>query len=374
MIVNKIAVRVLAAGLVTVSLIGLFMASGCHSGKSEPPKVMLSPGSSSSVIAVTKYAGSEACASCHKSEFDSQSHSNHAFTMRAANRNSLGNLSPPLGPIAGTPYSIKEEKGEFTIVSTGHDIASAKLQYALGSGVANITFVGSIGKSSLVEFRMSYNPGHKKWYITPGQETNDNLELGAIHERGVARKCLLCHASAIDSVTNYPIDKHIGVGCESCHGPGSSHVDAMRKNPKDTNLQILQPTKSTPHEINNACGVCHRSIKDIPLKGLDAVNTVRFQPYAIEISPCFRKSGGALSCISCHNPHNNSSTDLHQYEQVCLSCHNPTAAAKNKLCPVNAKDKCIGCHMPQRRVLPGTKIPLTLTDHLIWAVRGKSAH
>jgi len=137
------------------------------------------------------------------------------------------------------------------------------------------------------------------------------------------------------------------------------------------NLQIQNPGKLTPHEVNMACAKCHRSIDDISLNGLDAVDTPRFQPYAIEISPCYRKSGNRLSCITCHDPHTDASTDLQHYEKVCLSCHNASVDHTQKSCPVtiNPAGGCIGCHMPQRRVLPATRIPLTMTDHLIWAYK-----
>ena len=107
---------------------------------------------------------------------------------------------------------------------------------------------------------------------------------------------------------------------------------------------------------------------DLTPGALEANSTARFQPYGLEMSPCFKKSAGKLSCVTCHNPHRNVSTDHRAYEKICISCHSPTAAPYMP-CPVNAKDKCVGCHMPKEAVFPGTSIGITMADHLIWAYR-----
>lgn len=344
--------------------LSLVVASGCRvRPKALPPATPISTTASQS----SAYAGSFACRECHKSEYETERHSHHARTLRPATLKSLGKDAPPTGQIEGTAYSVKEADGEFIFTSSGTGVGSAKLEYALGSGIANMTFVGRLTDNGLTEFRLSYNPSIRKWFLTPGQETSDDLELGTAHPAGTSRQCIQCHCDAQEPGTNRPIQGSLGVGCESCHGPGARHISTIRNGTQTANLAILNPGKTSPHEINMACGKCHRTIDDVSLTGLAPVNTARFQPYAIEISDCYRKSGNRLSCITCHNAHTDASTDINRYEKVCLSCHNSIAGSK--VCPVNPRQKCIGCHMPQKRVLPGTSIPLKMTDHFIWAYR-----
>jgi hypothetical protein len=44
----------------------------------------------------------------------------------------------------------------------------------------------------------------------------------------------------------------------------------------------------------------------------------------------------------------------------------------HKVCPVNPRGKCIGCHMPSRQVFPRSGINVSMADHLIWAYRDRN--
>ena len=107
--------------------------------------------------------------------------------------------------------------------------------------------------------------------------------------------------------------------------------------------------------------------------------TQRFQPYGLMQSPCFQKSGDRLSCVSCHDPHTNVSTDRRTYEKACLNCHGVPASlhpdsktsVQSKPCPVNPREKCVECHMPTRKVFANSTLPIAMADHLIWAYRKK---
>jgi predicted CXXCH cytochrome family protein len=143
------------------------------------------------------------------------------------------------------------------------------------------------------------------------------------------------------------------------------------KSGKGADLKMDDMSSWGAAKINAVCARCHRSIDDITLDGEDAILTGRFQGYALELSPCFKKSGDRLSCVTCHDPHTNVSTDRRYYEKICLTCHAPSATGHNKVCPVNPKELCIGCHMPQRPILTERQVPIPMADHLIQAYRSK---
>ncbi len=310
------------------------------------------------------YTGSVACKPCHPAEFSAQSGSHHANTLHTAATLEQSGIAPPTGPIAGTPYYIEKRAGEYRFCSIlpGKRALSAPIEYALGSGIANITYVGQTSAHSLVEFRMSYNPGQHRWYITPGQETFADLELGAKHLPGIARRCVACHSDAVSPSSRRPVPGGEGVRCEACHGPGGAHV-ANRSGGSVKN-DIVGWKQLTPHEKNQRCGTCHRNSSDIALAGLDSINTARFQPYGIELSKCYKTTGGGISCVTCHDPHTDASHNRASYAAKCNSCHG--TLPNQKKCTVKPTGDCIPCHMPQRKVLPGTEIPLTMTDHRIW--------
>jgi len=199
-------------------------------------------------------------------------------------------------------------------------------------------------------------------------------ELGSVHDIETSRTCFLCHSVALQAGTSRPDPHLLGVGCESCHGPASAHIAAART-PGATEFYMEKIGQWGAKRINELCGRCHRTADTVNLGGTESAMTQRFQPYGLMQSPCFQGSGDVLSCLTCHDPHTNASRDERRYEAACLSCHaaakgsaSPaTAAGHPTICPVNPKDRCIGCHMPPRKVFPFSKLPVYMADHLIWA-------
>ncbi|HLJ55756.1 MAG TPA: multiheme c-type cytochrome [Chthonomonadaceae bacterium] len=288
--------------------------------------------------------------------------------MRSATRSALGSLAPPAGLIDGGPFEIAEDRDVLRFQRAGRPADGLDLQAALGSGKYAITYIGECEQESLTEARMTYMPARRAWCDTPGQGVTANLRVGEKHEMGIARKCILCHAVTLGQGSLLPAPEFQGVGCESCHGAGAAHVAAMRAGGKGA-LAIDDPRKWQASPINAVCSRCHRSLNDVPIFTEDAGQTARYQGYGIELSACYRKSGGRLSCITCHNPHANAPTNVRSYDRACLSCHGATIVNHAAPCPVQPTGGCVPCHMPKRNVFPDQHIPIAMADHLILARR-----
>jgi hypothetical protein len=151
-----------------------------------------------------------------------------------------------------------------------------------------------------------------------------------------------------------------GIDCERCHGPAAHHLAALRLDFPDP--AIARPKRAAGPQRDALCAQCHRAPRGFPD---DVPDFVRFQSPTLARSRCYVESGGALDCVTCHNPHRDAATEPAAYEGICLSCHGsqagkPTIPARS--CPVDAAKGCIRCHMPRvPEVIPHT----AYTDHFI---------
>jgi len=81
---------------------------------------------------------------------------------------------------------------------------------------------------------------------------------------------------------------------------------------------------------------------------------------SIALSLCRRQSGGALSCITCHDPHvdPDPAAKADDYRARCVACHAPKSARHYP-----RQRDCTACHMP--RVESADITHTVVTDHRI---------
>jgi DmsE family decaheme c-type cytochrome len=133
-------------------------------------------------------------------------------------------------------------------------------------------------------------------------------------------------------------DKHgfKGKACESCHGPGSNHVQTLSA------ADIRNPAKLSPAETDRTCLACHRN-----------------QPTTsgrLEAS----HARNAISCTACHSVHAHGPQGLvvrkpADVNTQCEGCHIDVKASfaqpfKHRI-PENAMT-CVDCHNPHGTFKP----------------------
>lgn len=365
---NKFYLRPLYGILIGFFLLLLILAGGCNSHKQTPFVA--------SIAVAPTFVDEHRCESCHSEIYKNHSHTRHSATLRVATTEVLGADAPPVGAIPNTPYVIKRSGNRFSFSTKTDEGKSNLIDFALGSGKLAMTYVSVHEDQTLTELRMSWYPSVKKWFITPGQESMTDSNAGYRHDSPTSKSCILCHASNLPDKSLTPTASSMGVRCQSCHGPASAHLEAVKSGSADIKMEKLGTWKAT--QINELCGKCHRSDSQVGNSGNDITMTQRFQPYGLSQSKCFQKSGDTLTCMTCHDSHARLSKDESGYVKACLNCHNGTdrqlpdkTLMKSVICPVNPKDKCTGCHMPTRKVFPISELPISMADHLIWAYRKK---
>src|SRR5262249_39231230 len=120
---------------------------------------------------------------------------------------------------------------------------------------------------------------------------------------------------------------------------------------------IQNPKRLSAGELNLFCGACHRKPPEAG-EETDWSNAwnIRHEPDYLSHAACFRKSNGALSCLTCHEPHAPVNESAAAYDKRCGTCHQ---MVKHRTAV--AGRACVGCHMPQGSVTP----QLRFTHHWI---------
>ncbi|HEU4751943.1 MAG TPA: multiheme c-type cytochrome, partial [Armatimonadota bacterium] len=279
--------------------------------------------------------------------------------------------------INNVSYDTSVEGGQCVLTATaGQRKAKVTAQFAFGSGSRGVTYVGSYLQQP-VELRISHysRAGRQgRWEFTPGQPLGARPQTPVGRVLGIEdqKECFLCHSTAlVMDQTGVDTDHSIlGIGCETCHGPGRAHVEAVRR--KDPELHIPRLSRMREQLSTRLCGQCHRNPES---KDADQPITLaqlpRFQGLALSKSACFRKSAGRLSCVTCHDPHRNAATITRaEYNGKCVSCHTPHRADQ-VACKVSTGGDCVSCHMPAQTVDLPTRPSFNTHWIKVWRKNGK---
>lgn len=320
----------------------------------------------------TVFIGDQACAECHK-KFASFPRTGMAMAMEQIAGSKILSDNPQLSMRVGAySYQIKRDgKQSIYSVTDGKDTISLPIVYAFGQGKMGQTYMlQHEGKfyESLVSF---YNePKALDFTIgAPRLEPKSLLDaVGRVLTPNEVSSCFSCHSTGAVMGSQLKLDNFThGVRCESCHGPGGKHVEAVKAGEPGA-TGIYNPGLLSGDELTQQfCASCHRGAEEFALLQSMEINNVRFQPYRIFHSKCYSDDRN-ISCTACHNPHEPLREDPAYYDKRCLECHtlkSKPAKEGQTSCSVAEKD-CTTCHMPKIEIKAAH---FKFTDHNIRIVR-----
>ena len=304
------------------------------------------------------YAGAQACAGCHQDVAASQAKTAMAKTWHGAVTASLplrydGRVRE--GTEKALEYEVRREDDHFVFSTAVPDASKVTLpvKVIMGGDRHGLSFLASINnlgglpleRAALIEARYVYNTPHRVLALSPGlpaeKPRSYETAFGRVLSPTFEVKCLTCHGEP----ETLGAGKQGGVQCESCHGPGSQHVEAISQG--KTGTGIINPRKLTADQSLEVCAPCHGGFS-YQADPLPKELLVSSQVPALRHSECFIQSGKALACTNCHDPHRDAvRAEVEKASmKACLGCHSGTAKQRAGICPIEAGERCIGCHMP----------------------------
>ncbi len=320
------------------------------------------------LVNAADYAGWAACAGCHSAEAAKQSITHHAQALRPISESMLGEI---LLHQAQSPDSVLHYAKDGKNVRVGGPWTTEKpiIEWAFGAGVQGSTPVGRLG-DQYFEHRFSYYSRVHALAITfghPRRVSTPLAQLGILQDAQTITSCFNCHATDVRHNETGPDLGSFspGIRCERCHGPGSSHVEAaLHGAPRQVIAsQIVNPGRLPAKVQVEFCGQCHRlpTAEMGTEPELENPVTVRFAPVGLLASQCFIGSKGDLSCLTCHDPHEDAQPRRsNSYTEKCLGCHADDQQPV-KSCLRHKRENCLPCHMRQSSLGPY----LRFTDHRI---------
>jgi predicted CXXCH cytochrome family protein len=331
------------------------------------------------------------CAQCHAAIYKSYQQT----AMAHASGPSKGNVIPGefTHSLSRVHYKVYEQDDKvwLSFDRNAPDAMQGKreLLYFIGSGHRGRTYVFS-EDGFFFESPVNWYGQKSVWDMTPAYQDARHIPLTL----PLSSECLSCHTNDLqqpvpgtENKYSAPIIMQEGIGCARCHGPGGTHSrDALSGDAhSNRNGAIVNPAKLSASRRDGVCMQCHlegsvairqpgRNLSDFT-PGEDLQDYVHYyvlaqsgpglpalsQFEALFQSKCKQKSGDAMSCMSCHDPHSSPAPaeKVAYYRSKCLACHGETFAAKHH----PKQQDCMACHMPT--VATSNIAHTQATDHRI---------
>jgi len=359
-----------------------------------PPAVSMTPAS---------FVGSTACASCHARETAAWQGSDHRLAMQHASAESvLGDFNDTRFRHGGVESRFFKRDNRFFVRTDGPGgkLDDFEVRYTFGARPLQQYLIefpdGRLQALSIAWDSRPAKDGGQRWFHLYGNEKIDHRD--ELHwtkgQQNWNFMCADCHSvdlrKGYDAATNRFAStwKDLTVGCEACHGPGSTHIAwAAGRNASVGHKGLtvaFDQRRGVAWPIDPATGNARRSVEkkgDTEIEVCAQCHARRAQiaeghhagkPFldhyrpALLTPPLYYADGQqrdevytwgsflqsrmymkGVTCSDCHEPH---SLKLRaEGNAVCAQCHLPArydAPSHSHHAAGTAGSRCVDCHMP----------------------------
>jgi predicted CXXCH cytochrome family protein len=354
--------------------------------------------------------GAQACATCHRPQYEAWRGSHHALAMQEASQATvLGNFNHARFTYGGVTSTFFTRDEKFYVNTDGPDGAlhDYEIRYTFGIAPLQQYLIpfpdGRLQALNICWDTRPKDQGGQRWFHLYPNEVVDFRD--ALHWTGPYQNwnymCSECHSTNVRK--NYTPDtdrfattwSEIDVACEACHGPGARHVEWSRQAqaghapadptkglavdlaarggawvfeggapiarlsaPRDTHPQVVcarcharRTQMGEDYDYSQALGQSHMlALLDAPLYHADGQILDEVFEYGSFLQSRMHERG--VVCSDCHDPH--SGRLRADGNALCAHCHQPArydTAAHHHHKPGSAAARCVQCHMLARNYM-----------------------
>ena len=341
------------------------------------------------------FVGRAACIDCHQAEANMFHGSHHDLAMDLATEETvLASFDGAEIEHFGITSKFFRDGQRFMVNTEGADgeMQDFEVKYVFGVEPLQQYMVETkrdpdakpdeIGQVQVL--RLSWDTENKKWFYLSPPDVDQKLEPGdPLHWTGISQRwntnSASCHSTNLqrnfDTMTGHyrTSFSEIDVSCESCHGPGSLHVELAENRRVFWNrehglgLAKLKTASNVPQV--ESCAPCHSRRAEIcngqvagqrydDFHALQLLSDmiyhddgqIRDEDYvhgSFIQSKMFHKG---IRCTDCHDPH--STKVKFDDNRLCTSCHQHPAGKYDSPNHHHHEEgtegaSCVACHMPE---------------------------
>jgi len=375
------------------------------------------------------FAGSEACARCHQTEFDLWKQSTHG---RAGGKPGETKI---IARFDGQPLRFKDavvtpatnHAGDcvFRVQFNDAEPMEIRAEAAVGGGHmqggGTQSFFTRFADGTMRFLPFDFIRQENIWFVQLRRDltwvpvsqdiavATDLANWPPHRVLGTATEfsnCQNCHGSQVSlryDLRNrrYETRYHsLTINCESCHGPGKRHIEIVSRPGFEKQADIgMAPLATLSKDASvKVCFQCHAkkdAIRDddyLPGANLEDYFSLKLSllgdsPFLVDgrvrsfdyqgnhlFSDCYLN--GSMTCVNCHEPHGQSYRDVFSRKLSgrfdngqCTGCHASKALAPERHshhARESTGNQCVSCHMPYlQHQGVGTHLVYSRSDHSI---------
>ena len=341
------------------------------------------------------FVGRDHCIDCHEDQSATFNNSHHDLAMDVATEQTvLGDFDDATLEHDGIVSRMYRDGDRFMVHTEGPSgqMEDFQIKYVFGVDplqqyMVEFDRTEEMSDSQIERLqvlRISWDAIDQRWFYLDPPDVHEKLEPDDdLHWTGIAQRwqtmCAECHSTDLQRNFDVATGRYhttfseIDVSCESCHGPGSLHVELANSTSlfwdRNHGYGLARLKGPDPTAQLETCAPCHsrRGVLDADFHaGEDyfdhySLETLRRDTYhadgqikdEVYVLGSFMQSKmyhKGIRCTDCHDPH---SLQLKfPGNQACTSCHQHAAGkydvpSHHHHEPGTQGAQCVSCHMPE---------------------------